>query len=496
MKSKFQPLLALMSVLLALILGGWLVFSNLRDVVHKMVDENLAAIATLKALQIDQWFDDRIADADTLGADSFFSRGVLQWYAGGRRDDAQRNLIRTQLHAFITSHQFNAAVLLDRKGRAVLQVGESTHDVRHAQSDIMLAMSSGGVSFVDLHGDGGDPLELDFIAPLRVDGRVVGALYLMEEASVHLFPLLTNNANAGELIETHLVRSKRGEVEFLSPLRGVDGAPLSMSLPYSDRLGSALALSGRHGQLGLTLDYMGQPALSYAMPVKRTDWILLANAKEETAYALIASLEQIAILLMLSMLLMTTAWFVQWQRRQQASYETTKMRIRLAGEERFHTVFDHAAFAMARHALNGDIIEVNDKWCLIFGFTRDEVTARKLNWSHITYPEDREVSAAKVKSLLTGEIDGIHLEKRYVRNNGEIFWGDVQVSLVHDERGAPDYFISAIQDVSERKRMTEERDGNLLLLQMALDAAQEAVWEWDMKTGQAKFSPEFYTMLG
>ncbi|MFH2139416.1 MAG: bacteriohemerythrin [Pseudomonadota bacterium] len=496
MKSKYQPLLTLTSVLLALLLGGWLVFSNLRDVVHKMVDDNLAAIATLKALQIEQWFDDRAADADTLGTDSFFSRGVLQWYAGSRRDDAQRELIRKQLHGFIKSHQFNVAVLLDREGRAVLQVSESAHDVRHAQPMIMQAMSSGRMSFVDMHSDDAGTLELDFIAPLRVDGRVVAALYLMEDPAVHLFPLLTSDANAGELIETHLVRSKGGEVEFLSPLRGMDVAPLSLSLPYSDKLGSALALSGQHGQLGLTLDYLGQPALSYAMPIKRTDWILLANAREETAYALIIRLEQIAIPLMLLMLLLTTAWFVQWQRRQQASYDTTKMRIRLAGEERFHTVFDHAAFAMARHDLNGDIIEVNDKWCLIFGYSREEVAARKLNWKQITHPEDRESSAEKVQGLLAGEIDGIHLEKRYVRNNGEMFWGEVQVSLVHDERGEPDYFISAIQDVSERKRMTEERDGNLLLLQMALDAAQEAVWEWDLTNGQAKFSPEFYTMLG
>ncbi len=70
------------------------------------------------------------------------------------------------------------------------------------------------------------------------------------------------------------------------------------------------------------------------------------------------------------------------------------MQIRQAGEERFHTVFDHAAVAMARHALNGDILEVNDSWCKTFG---------------------------------------------YVRKSDEVFWVEVRVSLVHDERGAPDY---------------------------------------------------------
>ncbi len=53
---------------------------------------------------------------------------------------------------------------------------------------------------------------------------------------------------------------------------------------------------------------------------------------------------------------------------------------------------------------------------------------------------------------------------------------------------------SAVQDISERKRQEEERNANLL--QMALDATQEAVWEWDLETGQAWFIPEYYTMLG
>ncbi|MBU0689858.1 MAG: bacteriohemerythrin [Gammaproteobacteria bacterium] len=496
MKSRYQPSLVLTSVLLALLLGGWLVFGDLRKAIHVMVEDELAAVATLKGQQIEQWFDDRSADADTLGADSFFARAVQQWYDGARRDGRQRNLIRKQLQGFLAAHEFDAAVLLDRQGRVALQVGDVAHDVRHAQAHIMQAMERAGATFIDLHQDEAGTLEMDFITSLRVDGRVVGALYLMENATAHLFPLLTSTANAGELIETHLVRRDGDRVMFLSPLRGMADAPLSHSLPFSDRLGSALALSGQRGLLEQTLDYLGRPVLSYAVPVRRTDWVLLANAQEKQAYALVNRLEYIAIPLMLLLLLLTTAWFWQWQRRQRADEEMTRVQIILAGEERFHTVFDHAAFAMARHALNGDIMEVNDKWCSTFGYTRKESAERNMNWQQLTYPADRGTSAQEVKRLLSGEAKDLHLEKRYVRKNGQVFWGETQVSLVRNTRGEADYFVSAVQDIDARKRLEEERESNLTLLQMALDAAQEAVWEWDLVTGQAKFSPEYYTMLG
>ncbi len=496
MKSRYQPSLALIALLVVLLLGGWLVFSNLRNAIHVMVEDELAFVATLKSQQIEQWFDDRSADADSLGAESFFARAVQKWYGGARRDAGLQSQIQNQLNGIIAAHEFTAAVLLDRQARPVLSVGQPAHDVRHAQDRIKRAMERDEAAFVDLHQDPSGTLELDFITPLRVDGRVVGALYLMEEATVHLFPLLTSRANASGLIETHLVRSEGERVVFLSPLSGVDDAPLSHSLPFGDQLGSALALSGQHGLLEKTRDYLGRPVLSYAVPVRQTDWVLLANAQVKQAYALVDRLEYIAIPLMLFLLMMTTAWFVQWQRREQAIYEATMMRIKLAGEERFHTVFEHAAFAMARHALNGDLIEVNDKWCSIFGYAQGELAERNLNWQRLTYPVDKEASAEGIKHLLSGEVKDIQLENRYVRKNGQVFWGETQISLVRNERGEADYLVSAVQDIDARKQLQEERDSNLTLLQMALDAAQEAVWEWNLGTGQTKFSPEYYTMLG
>jgi len=47
---------------------------------------------------------------------------------------------------------------------------------------------------------------------------------------------------------------------------------------------------------------------------------------------------------------------------------------------------------------------------------------------------------------------GVEAEKRYVRKDGRVLWVTLAVALVRDDRGRPQYFVSAIQDVTERKR--------------------------------------------
>jgi hypothetical protein len=45
------------------------------------------------------------------------------------------------------------------------------------------------------------------------------------------------------------------------------------------------------------------------------------------------------------------------------------------------------------------------------------------------------------------------MEKRYFTKQGAVIWVLVSVSIVRDEGGGPQYFISQIQDITERKRI-------------------------------------------
>lgn len=151
-----------------------------------------------------------------------------------------------------------------------------------------------------------------------------------------------------------------------------------------------------------------------------------------------------AALLAVFVFLLVVAWQVQWRRHIGLWQQE--------GERRFRTVFEHTAQAMARNAIDGEFLEVNDAWCAIFGYSCEEMQSRHLSWQQLTHPEDLDPESTPVKRLLAGEIEEFRVEKRYIRKDGRILWGVLQVTLVRDEQGRPQYFISAIQDITERKQ--------------------------------------------
>ncbi len=57
-----------------------------------------------------------------------------------------------------------------------------------------------------------------------------------------------------------------------------------------------------------------------------------------------------------------------------------------------------------------------------------------------------------MRQMLDGEIASYALEKRFFRKDGLIIWINLTVALVRDADGAAQYFISVIEDISQRRR--------------------------------------------
>ncbi|AFZ16509.1 PAS domain S-box protein [Allocoleopsis franciscana] len=127
-------------------------------------------------------------------------------------------------------------------------------------------------------------------------------------------------------------------------------------------------------------------------------------------------------------------------------------------EERFRATFEQAAVGITHAELDGSFVRVNQKFCDIVGYTREDILQRTLQ--DITHPEDREVDRKYLRSLLIGEIETYSLEKRYLRQDGEAIWVEITASLVHTPQGnsaagritlLPQYFLCVVQDISDRK---------------------------------------------
>src|SRR5262249_53005965 len=122
-------------------------------------------------------------------------------------------------------------------------------------------------------------------------------------------------------------------------------------------------------------------------------------------------------------------------------------------EERFRGRFENAAVGIAHVGVGGRFLRVNEKFCAIVGYPREELLQRTIR--DITHPDDLPASAELSGALLRGESPSFIVEKRYLRRDGSPVWVELCVSLQRDAAGNPDYFIGIVQDISERKRLEE-----------------------------------------
>jgi two-component system, NarL family, sensor histidine kinase UhpB len=122
-------------------------------------------------------------------------------------------------------------------------------------------------------------------------------------------------------------------------------------------------------------------------------------------------------------------------------------------EEGFRITFEEAAIGMAHVAVDGRWLRINRKLCEIVGYSREELLGK--TFQDITYGADLDADLAHVQELLDGKAERYSMEKRYIRKDGSLVWINLAVSLLRDANGNPKYFISVVEDISERKRMEE-----------------------------------------
>ena len=150
-------------------------------------------------------------------------------------------------------------------------------------------------------------------------------------------------------------------------------------------------------------------------------------------------------------------------------------------EERFRGTFENAAVGIAHVDAEGRFLLVNNKLCDIVGYTREELLVR--GFQDITHPEDLAASLENFHSLMRGELPSFSLEKRYLRKDGSVVWGNVSLSIQNRSAGEPAYGIAILQDISELKKVEDELRRASERLELAVRSSNVALGELDLTAG-------------
>jgi PAS domain S-box-containing protein len=141
---------------------------------------------------------------------------------------------------------------------------------------------------------------------------------------------------------------------------------------------------------------------------------------------------------------------VLWVARDISKRKQAEKSLR-ESEERFRAIFQQAAVGINQLSLNGQFLQVNSRFCEIVKYTEAELL--QLTWEDITYFGDREIYSNYVRQIFAGDISTFSMEKRLIDKNSQIKWVNVSITLVRDWEENPQYLISVVEDISQRKRV-------------------------------------------
>lgn len=154
---------------------------------------------------------------------------------------------------------------------------------------------------------------------------------------------------------------------------------------------------------------------------------------------------------------------------------------------------DQTKAGFARIDLAGRFTLVNDRFCEMVGWTRDELLARTMQ--SITHADDLPHNLALFEKARS-EGTAYSVEKRMLRKDGGVIWVNNSVAVHFSQDRKPMALLGVCVDVTERRARENAIRRNEERLRLAAESAGMASWELDPDTMTGEWSANRFELLG
>jgi len=480
------PSLIFLAILLCAILGGGLYYKEGKRSALENAALNLDAIAELKINQIVDWRKGILSNVFLISQNPFTRDRLVPFLEGkdSPEDGGVKGEIRSWLEILVTAFGYIDAVLLDNSGEIRLFIGRSPARLgADAENYITEVCSKGVPQFSDLHriSDVEEP-HFDLYAPICRPGAsgtklpCPGLVFFRIDPEVFLFPLVRSMPIPRSTAETILVRREGNEVVFLNEprFRAEGGGRLRFPADAA-ALPAALAVRGREGAIK-GIDYKGVPVLAILRPVPGTPWFMVA--KEDMSELLLPlRLRMTGLAVFFTGLLFGLGILLLfWAKRREArfyrrQYEAERDRLALVRHFEYLHKYANDIIMLADRFLR--IIEVNDRACSAYGYTREELLGLSIpDLMPSGFPSSIEESIRKAV-----ERNGWIFEIRHQRKDGTVF--PAEISLRVFETGGEKYHQAIIRDITERQQAKEALEKSNQKYRALFETANDPVFLLD-----------------
>jgi len=145
-------------------------------------------------------------------------------------------------------------------------------------------------------------------------------------------------------------------------------------------------------------------------------------------------------------------------------------------EARFSSVVNQMSVGVVECDLTGRIILVNDKYCEVVGYAREELLGKRIQ--EMTHAADLAQSIELFQKCVAEGRD-FTVEKRYVRKDGAEVWVKNSVSLLRDAEGKPQSVLAVIIDITAEKLSQNALLQSEIRYRALLDASDQIILTMD-----------------
>lgn len=116
---------------------------------------------------------------------------------------------------------------------------------------------------------------------------------------------------------------------------------------------------------------------------------------------------------------------------------------------------------------SGCFLTVNKRFCDITGYSAEEM--RGMPIARLNHPADSNLSPQPFLAALRGEISEFHVDRHYLRKDGETARVSVDVTMMRNEKGEATHTLAVVEDVTQVHKAEQQ----LREAQHQLQAAQK-----------------------
>jgi PAS domain S-box-containing protein len=124
-------------------------------------------------------------------------------------------------------------------------------------------------------------------------------------------------------------------------------------------------------------------------------------------------------------------------------------------EEQLRIIFEASDAGIILVSPEGTIAFANRRMTEMFGTSTEALIGT--NYGALLLESERKAGDERMRQLITGEIQSVSVERRYLRADGTDFWGQLSGRRLEHPDGSLRALVGVITDISERKRMEREQ---------------------------------------